>query len=289
MIEDRSVYGLIGYPISHSLSPVMHNTAFKELGVDAVYKLFPLEEDGLDDFFNDLRDEKSSIFGLNVTVPYKEKVLKYIDNISPFAQKVGAINTIVLSRNRKLLGYNTDGPGFLTHLTEIGFEAGGKQIVILGAGGAARAILSVLCLIEQKPQSIRIFDIDKDKAGQLLNDFRHRFDISCVENVKSIDDLSIERADLLINTTPVGMKKNDPPLLEDDLLHPGLLVYDVIYNPKETLLLRMAKAKGAKISNGLGMLFYQGVLALQHWAETQIDDDIKKKMRKKLEERLEGA
>src|SRR3989338_9118446 len=120
----KAIYGIIGFPLEHSLSPVMHNAAFTELGVDAEYKLFPLQEEALGDFFADLREKDSPIFGLNVTVPYKEAVIKYLDIISPFAQKVNAVNTIVISSERTLTGFNTDGPGFLTHLAELGFRTG---------------------------------------------------------------------------------------------------------------------------------------------------------------------
>jgi len=286
MEELKTTYGLIGNPLAHSLSPVMHNTAFRELGVDAVYKLFPLQEEELADFFQKLRAKDSPIFGLNVTVPYKEKVLPYLDSISPFADKAGAVNTIVISKERKFIGYNTDGPGFLTHLTECGFKPENKRIAVLGAGGASRAIISVLALITERPQSIRLFDIDRVKAQTLVRDLGTRFDVNCIEVVDSIDDLNIELSDLLINATPVGMKPEDPCLVSAELLHPHLFVYDVIYNPAETKLLKLARQKGAVGCNGLGMLFYQGILSFQHWAEIQLDPVIKEKIRQNLEEAL---
>jgi shikimate dehydrogenase len=275
MHEHKAIYGLIGYPVEHSLSPLMHNAAFKALGVNASYKLFPLKEEGLDKFFADLRLATNDIFGLNVTIPYKEKTLAYVDDLSPFAEKVKAVNTIVISPDRKLSGYNTDGPGFLTHLAEVDFDPTRKRVAIIGAGGASRAIISSFCLIEERPESILLYDIDQEKAENLITDLGQRMDVSFVKSVNSLDDLNIELADLLINATPIGMKKDDTTLIEGDLLHADMLVYDLIYNPSETALLKAAKQRGAKIANGLGMLFYQGVLAFQHWSEIELDARVK--------------
>ncbi len=275
MNQEKSTYGLIGYPVKHSLSPLMHNAAFRELGVEAAYELFPLSEDQLDDFFEKLKRPDSPIFGLNVTVPYKEKVLRYIDCLSPFADKVRAVNTVVISPDRKLTGHNTDGPGFLTHLTEIGFDPKGKRISLLGAGGAARAIVSVLCLIPERPESIRIYDVDQEKAVNLVADLGTRFDTSLVRVVHCLDDLNLEIVDLLINATPIGMKKDDPCLVEGFQIPQSAFVYDLVYNPAETRLLKWAQAQGARTANGLGMLFYQGVLAFQHWADIQLEKAVK--------------
>ena len=283
MDAQSAVYGIIGYPVAHSLSPLMHNTAFKELGVDAVYKLFPLKKNELDIFFTELRKPSSPVFGLNVTVPYKEAVLEYLDNITPLAQKIMAVNTIVINKERKLLGYNTDAPGFLAHLVELQFNTRDKRIAIMGSGGSARAILAVLCMIPERPDSIKIYNRTPQRLDNLLEDLSARIDTSIVQPVASIDDLDIPEADLLINTTSVGLKPEDPSLVDVDLIHRKLLVYDLIYNPPMTPLLKTARAGGARVANGLGMLYYQGVLAFQHWANVLLDDDIKLKMRQALE------
>ncbi len=281
--SSKSTYGLIGYPLGHSLSPIMHNTAFQELGVDAEYTVFPMKKEELESFFQALKQDDSPIFGLNVTVPHKENVIPFLDGMDPFAQKVGAVNTIVIAPNRDLVGFNTDGPGFLAHLTEIGFQPGGKRISILGAGGAARALISVFSLIADRPESIRIYDVDHNKAQQLILDLGMRLDVKHVRIVSSIDDLNIELADLLINATPIGMKPEDPVLVDEAHIHPHLTVYDLVYNPAETKLLKVAKARKAQAVNGLKMLFYQGVLSFQHWAENQLSEKIKKKMWLELE------
>ena len=279
----HSTYGIIGYPVEHSLSPLLHNTAFKELKLDAVYKPFPLKENELDSFFQDLRDPQSLIFGLNVTIPYKEKVVSYCDCLSPFAEQVGAVNTIVIDDQRKIIGHNTDGPGFLAHLTELKFETHKKRVAILGAGGTTRAILAALCLIPDQPLSIRLYNRTFSNAESLVADLSSRLNMRKIHLVSSIEDLNIELADLLINTTSLGMKPSDPCLINPQLLHSDMLVYDVIYNPRETPLLKLAKEQGAKAANGLGMLFYQGVLAFQHWADVELDTSTKIKMRQNLE------
>ncbi len=274
----KTTYGLVGYPLGHSLSPVLHNTAFKTLEVEAEYVLFPMPRDEVKGFFEALRDEDSHIFGLNVTIPHKEAVIPYLDAVDPFAEKVGAVNTVTIGKGRTLTGYNTDGPGFLAHLVEEGFIADKKRISILGAGGAARALVAVFCLLKVRPETVKIYDVDKEKALALLRDLGTRLDVSAVQVVDTIDDLDIELADLLINATPVGMKAGDPCLVNAELIHPHLMVYDLVYNPAETPLLKMAKTRGAKAVNGLRMLFYQGVLAFQRWAEMPVPEPVKEEM-----------
>ena len=276
--QPPAIYGILGNPLNHSRSPLMHNAAFKALDVDAVYKLFPFKEDELDIFFEDLREENNPIFGFNVTVPYKEKVVKYMDTLNSFADKVRAVNTVVISKDRKFHGLNTDGPGFLTHLNEIGFNTEGKRISLLGAGGTARSIISVLSLIQERPENILVYNRTFQKAQDLIDELGERMDVGIVHAVKSIEDLNLEIADCLINTTSLGMKETDDCLIDKDSLHKGLLVYDVIYEPTETRLLRMAKEQGAQTVNGLKMLLHQGILSFQHWGDCELDKDLIKIM-----------
>ena len=289
MAEKKILYGIIGNPIEHSLSPVMHNAAFKEMGASAEYRLFPLAEDEVEGFILDLHKKDNPILGLNVTIPYKEKVIPYLDNVAPLVSRLNAVNTIVVTKDRRLVGYNTDAPGFIAHLVELGFNTRGKRIAILGAGGSARAIIGTLCLIPERPESIKIFNRTTKNVEDMLKDLAERLDLSIVESVTSIEDLNLELADFLINATSLGLKEDDPCLLEPHHLHKDMLVYDLIYKPSKTLLLKMAEEEGARAVNGLGMLYYQGVLALQHWADMELDDQVKQVMRKTLEKAARGS
>jgi shikimate dehydrogenase len=183
-------------------------------------------------------------------------------------------------------GFNTDGPGFLIHLKELGVNLKGKRIAVLGAGGTARSILSVLCLLDERPEKISLYNRTLSHAKALVSVIGQEIDTGIIEVVDNPEDLNIELADLLINTTSVGMKADAPLMIDPAALHKDMLVYDVIYAPAETKLLAAARLKGARTANGLGMLFFQGVLAFQHWAEVELDDKIKKIMRKALLEKV---
>ena len=290
MYEPPAIYGIIGNPVEHSLSPVMQNAAFKALEVNAVYKLFPLADpEELKLFMEDLKEENNPIFGLNVTVPYKQDVLPYLDSIDPLAEKIGAVNTLVIDHQRKIRGFNTDGPGFLSHFTELNFNPSDKRVAILGAGGTTRAIISVLCLLPQGPERITLYNRTRSHAEDLVEEIGKKINTQKVVVVDEPEDLNIELADLLINTTNVGMKVNDPLLIDPEALHKGILVYDVIYSPPETKLLAKARLKKAQTANGLGMLFFQGVLAFWHWSDVELDERVKKIMRKSLEQRAHGS
>jgi len=290
MYEPPAIYGIIGNPVAHSLSPVMQNAAFKALEVNAVYKAFPLEDiEELKLFMEDLKETDNPIFGINVTVPYKEAVLPYLDSIDPLADKIGAVNTLVIDHQRKIRGFNTDGPGFLSHLTELNFDLKNKRIAILGAGGTTRAIISVLCLLPNGPERITLYNRTRANADSLVEEIGKKIKTDIVTVVDEPEDLNIELADLLINTTNVGMKADDPLLIDPESLHKDMLVYDVIYSPAETKLLTQARLKKAQTANGLGMLFYQGVLAFWHWSDVELDESIKTIMRKSLEKASQKA
>lgn len=263
------IYGLIGNPLGHSLSPLMHNAAFKELRIDAEYKLFELQEDQIESFLKSLKS--NNIHGLNVTVPYKEKVIPFLYKVSPEAKLIGAVNTIKITPEG-LEGFNTDGAGFIHHLDDMEFDPRGKSIAILGAGGASRAVS--VYLAKGQPRSVSIFDTDKTKLNNLVDHLRQNFGNVDIKAVDSVDELGIDKCDLLVNATPIGMKETDPCLVDEKLLHKDMLVYDLIYNPKETKLLKLAREKGAKVSNGLGMLLHQGVLAFEIWTAQEAPVDI---------------
>jgi len=284
MSPSHKIFGLLGYPIKHSFSPIMHNAAFRELGILAEYRLFEKSHSEVNSFLSNLASQ--DIFGLNITIPYKEKVLNFI-KLGPeqsYLRNIGAVNTIVKT-NSEFSGFNTDIAGFQKHLCEQ-INPSGKSVALLGAGGAARAISYALAK-ELKVKKISIFDIDKEKAknavsmlGGILPDFN-------ILDVNSIDDLDIRSKDILINATPVGLRENDPCLIDSSLLHKDLFVYDLIYNPSKTRLLCKAQEKGAKISNGLGMLVYQGALSFMRFSGVDVPfEDIAGIMKKALKDEL---
>jgi len=255
------IYGILGYPAKHSLSPLMHNAAFQALKINAEYRIFEKKPKDVEDFIHSL--SKENIYGLNVTIPYKEIVLPFLNSLSDETRQIGAVNTIKISGN-KLEGFNTDGEGFLKHLSQdLGFNPEGKIIAIFGAGGAAKAIS--VYLAKNKAKAITIYDIDKTKVSALISHLKENFNNVDFKQVHSIEELNIEICDLLINATPIGMKETDPSLVDEKFFHKNLLVYDLIYNPAETKLLKIAKLKGARTSNGLGMLLYQGVLSFERF------------------------
>jgi shikimate dehydrogenase len=255
------VFGVLGYPAQHSLSPKMHNAAFKALKINARYKIFEIEPSKLKEFFTTLA--KRGIEGLNVTIPYKQTVISYIKRTTPEARIIGAVNTIKVSRN-KLMGYNTDGEGFLRHLkADLDFEVRGKNIAVLGAGGASRAVCVYLC--KAMPKRIAIYNRDRSKTINLMHILNMNGVCTDLIAANSISDLRLSEADLLINTTSLGMKENDPSLVDPKYLHPGLLVYDLVYTRKATKLMEDALKKGCRTANGLGMLLYQGMLSFKIW------------------------
>lgn len=261
--QQKLIYGLIGYPIKHSLSPRMHNAAFSYLEINAEYRLFEKEPQSLNDFLSSLNEQKIS--GLNVTVPYKEKAVPFLNSLSKEAKLIGAVNTIRVSHS-KLEGFNTDGEGFIRHLVEdLDYKLQNSSVAILGAGGASKAI--AVMLSKRGVREISIYDIDSEKAKALIGNLKQAFNNIKFIQAGSIEELNIQDSDLLINATPVGVKESDPCLIDENLIHKNLLVYDLIYNPAQTQLLRIAKHKGARIANGLGMLLYQGALSFELWTD----------------------
>jgi shikimate dehydrogenase len=265
------IYGLLGYPITHSLSPPMHNAALKALSINAKYELFSLKPEELDEFLKPSSLKSRHIFGFNVTMPYKEKIISYINGpLSYEARLSQAVNTVRI-KEKILEGFNTDGLGFHRHLTqELGFDYSSKRIALIGAGGAAKAISISLVKAPadiRLPKSITIYDKNLIKAREWVDVLSKESPSCVIKLAESIEELDIKRCDLLINATPVGMKKEDPCLVTADMLHSNLLVYDLIYNPPETKLLKLAKEKGASYSNGLKMLLYQGALSFELWTQ----------------------
>ena len=242
---------VIGYPLGHTISPAMHNAGYKHLKLD--YEYVPLEVDPKD--LKEAVDGMRALHfaGFNVTIPHKETIVPYLDEVTAMAREIGAVNT-VQNQEGKLIGFNTDGPGFIESLIfDAGFEPKGKKCLILGAGGAGRAL--AVSLMQNHAKSIVIYDTAVEKAEALAGYVQG----------KAAKDLQkeIDNANLLVNASPIGMhpKIEDCPLPENIKLHKKLCVYDLVYNPQETKLLAMAKRSGAKAVSGLGMLARQGALA----------------------------
>lgn len=259
------IVGLVGYPLGHSLSPAMHNAALKALGLDWEYVLFEVEPKELAEAIKGLR--ALHIAGFNITIPYKETILPMLDEVTNLARVIGAVNT-VKNQEGKLVGYNTDGPGFIDSLKNgANLNPKGKKVVILGAGGASRAVSVMLAEAGAKPEFIA--DIQEEKAEELIQYVSSYFEIdgeSLGANQLHLQETLVD-ADLLINASPVGMhpKINFSPLPDNTKLPEKLLVYDLVYNPAETKLVKTAKSFGCKTFSGLDMLVRQGALAFTIW------------------------
>jgi len=268
------IYGILGKNVGYSLSPCMHNAAFKALGLDAEYKVFDIPENELDDFFSKMR--KGEISGCNVTIPYKEKALDYVDRdkCDNMVQSVEALNTIV-NKNGVLEGHNTDDTGFINALTgsakgDLNFEPGGKSVFVFGAGGAARTVIFSLLGLHKRVKKIAITDIDINKAKRLASSVEKQDQstlITVVGDKEQYNDF-ISKSDLLVNATPCGMKEDDPPLFDYRYIHERLFVFDLIY-VRDTILVKEAQRCGAKAINGLNMLLDQAVEAFEcYWVES---------------------
>ena len=282
---EKKLYGIIGYPVKHSLSPAMQNAAFGALGVEAEYSVYEVAPAGLDAFLLELPSK--GIVGLNITIPHKIAAKEYVEKhgiLDENARRLGAINTIKVI-DGKPNGFNTDGAGFYRSLVEdLKFEPEGKRIFILGAGGAATAIAMYL---GNGPKTIAVTDVDGARPGDLKSHYRKFYDEKRFRTVEPADAAkAISESDLLINATPVGMKESDPLPVDAAALHPGLYVYDIIYNLPATNLVREATKRRLHAVTGLGMLLYQGVIAFEIWTGRKAPVGV---MRKALREAIKKA
>jgi shikimate dehydrogenase len=262
MISGKTaVYGIFGHPVEHTFSPGMHNAAFGELDLDGCYVPFAVRPDELGRAV--LALVPLGIRGLNVTVPHKEKVIPYLDELSEEARLIGAVNTIEV-RDGRLIGHNTDGRGFLRSLREeAGFRPKGKIFVIVGSGGASRAVCFSLALAGA--ETILLHDIIPAKAEKLGRDVRRSTSARvAVLNTETLRKIAPD-ADCVINATPLGLRTNDPLPIPRELVGKGQLVCDLVYNPPKTRLLTAARSRGADTLSGIGMLLYQGVIAFEIW------------------------
>lgn len=256
------LYGLIGNPVSHSLSPLMHNSVFEELKLNSVYLAYAVDPACLGMAFEGLRALGAQ--GWNITIPFKESSLEFIDEVPEDIDRcVGAINTVVNSSGQ-LIGYNTDVPGFLYALHEdLKFNPEGKTAFVLGAGGAGRAVLFGLAY--SHAEKIIIYDCDLSRSAGLKHMLEPHFPKTKIISLRDLKDIRSENPDLLVNATFCGMKASDPRVFDLETLFKPCAVYDLIYNPFETKLLQQARELKWSFVNGLGMLAAQGALSFEKW------------------------
>ncbi len=262
----EKVFALFGHPVAHSVSPLMQNRAFEELGLNCCYLAFDVKAEDLEVAVKAIR--ALGLGGANITIPHKEMVIQYLDKVEEQANLIGAVNTVANCEG-VLVGYNTDAPGFLQSLRyDAGFEPGGKQAVILGAGGAARAV--AFALVSAGVKRLAIFNRNPFRAEALANDIsvllgRCQVEAGDLQSAALMRELA--EADLLVNATSAGMHPDvgNLPLQDLSALRPGMLVYDLVYNPPRTRLLQEAEKRGCGVCSGIGMLVYQGALAFEIW------------------------
>jgi len=256
------VYGIIGWPVAHSLSPVMQNAALQAAALDAIYVPFAVEPEHLAAAIAGLR--ALHVSGFNVTVPHKTAVLPLLDELACTAVQAGAVNTVV-NRNGRLIGHNTDGDGLVASLKhDLGCTVFGAQVVLVGAGGAARGALAALC--RAGVRSVRVFNRTLSVADTLITSFRSDFSGVLLQSCNSSSLASVlPETDLVINATSLGMAGEKIEGLPLALLPDHAKVYDMVYNPPLTPFLIDARSRGLMAANGLGMLVAQGELAFALW------------------------
>ena len=267
MISSKTSFiALIGNPVSHSLSPIMQNAAFQYLGLDLIYIAIPCKDEDLELVLNSLK--KINCKGLNITIPHKEKVFDLCSEISPIANQLKAINTLKLNSKKEWSATNTDVEGFIYPLKTLNLAK--KQSIVLGSGGAARSVIQGL--INLNLSTISVVSRNKSSLNKLIQNFENQIKIKgLLNNDNQTQDL-IEEADLIVNTTPVGMKTsqyetNVLPYGEDfwRSLKSKTIIYDLIYNPTPTPLLQFSAKKGCLTIDGMQMLVAQGVKSLSFW------------------------
>ncbi len=246
---------VIGSPVRHSLSPAMHNAAFAELGLDWIYLAFEVAPGAVPAAFAGAR--ALGLGGLSVTIPHKAAALAEVDEATDVARAVGAVNTVVAGDDRRLVGDNTDAGGFLASLSDVGFDPGGRVCLVVGAGGAARAVVHALAGAGAAEVMVANRTPDRGEGAAAL--------AGAVGRVASVDE--VVRADLVVNATPLGLSGSalDELPVDPALLRPGQLVLDLVPNPAITPLMRAARDAGCETAGGLGMLVHQGALAFEQW------------------------
>jgi shikimate dehydrogenase len=280
---NTKIYCIIGHPISHSLSPIMHNYWFRNQNLNSVYLGFDIVSNDLERSMKAFKTLK--IQGLNVTLPHKQQIIDHLDEIDPLAKKIGAVNTLKIEEG-KLKAKNTDALGGKQALEDAGFSLSGKNLLILGAGGASRALIFAL---SEELDKIIIANRTRLNGIKLVKQLRPYIkpNIDAIPLKKEHLKQVISGVDIIINTTPVGMYPNiNESPISMTLLREGVFVFDIVYNPLETKLIKEAKKLGCKTLGGLDMLINQGATAFEWWTG-KIPD--KKLMKEKLKTHLEKS
>jgi len=269
MISSKTSFiALIGNPVSHSLSPIMQNAALQYLGLDLIYIAIPCKDEDLELVLNSLK--KINCKGLNITIPHKEKVFNFCSEISPIASKLKAINTLKLNLEKEWSGTNTDVEGFIYPLKNLNLTK--KKSIVLGSGGAARSVIQGL--INLNFSTISIISRNKSSLDELIKNFGDQIQIQGLLSNDNRAQNLIEETDLIVNTTPVGMntykdEENRLPFGENfwRSLNSKSIIYDLIYNPAPTSLLKISAEKGCMTIDGLQMLVAQGIKSLSFWTD----------------------
>jgi shikimate dehydrogenase len=274
------IYGIFGHPVTHSLSPVMHNSAFSSLRLDCVYVAFDIAPEEIGRAAQSVRT--LGIHGINITIPHKESIIPHLDWIGTDAELTGAVNTVKNDAGR-LSGYNTDVGGFLRAVEEdLGIKPGGASVLLMGAGGAARAVMSAFCM--NGAERICIANRTHDKALKLASEFGKQFMKIKIETVALHDRNALKarlgEADILVNSSSAGMDGNAAIDLPLESLKASAAVYDLVYKPRETPLVKEARRLGRRASGGAGMLLYQGALSFEIWTGMDAPVEV---MRKAIE------
>ena len=271
---ETKIFGIIGHPVRHTSSPAMQNAALRHSGLNGIYVPFDVEPKSLGAAIEGIKS--LGICGVNVTIPHKETVIKYLDHLSHEARLIGAVNTIVNKRGN-LIGYNTDVSGFIKAIKEdLKFNPRRRTVFVLGAGGVAKAVGFGLAMAGAK--RIIFTDVVDDKALTLACEIELKTKCECIAlkmNSPGIREM-ILNSSLLVNATPCGMHGSDPISVKADFLHKGLCVFDLVYN-RETKLLKAARQKGIKAAGGLKMLLYQGAKAFELWTGKRAPVEIMRK------------
>lgn len=263
-----TIVGLIGWPTGHSVSPLMHNAAFEALGLDWRYIPLPVST-GLPTRIGDavLGVRALGLHGANVTVPHKQAVIAYLDELTDAALSIGAVNTIIVQPDGRLLGDNTDAPGFIADLRDNGVDPQGQNVLILGAGGSARAV--VYGLATAGASAITIANRTLDRARELVATLQPSLPNCQLQACAMPDDLAdvTQRSAVIVNCTSLGMTPNVEglPWLPELPFRKDQAVYDLVYNPRKTRLLEQAESEGAMAIGGIGMLVWQGAIAFERW------------------------